>query len=57
MKIYGIYDMKEKEQCVIIGTLEEIIKFLNLTVREVGTALKNKNLIRNKYQLCYLYKE
>ncbi len=57
MNIYGIYDIKEKEQCIKIGTLEEIIKFLDLTVREVGRALKNNNLIRNKYKLCYLFKE
>ena len=57
MNIYGIYDIKEKEQCIKIGTLEEIIKFLDLTVRELGRALKNNNLIRNKYKLCYLFKE
>lgn len=57
MKIYGIYNIKENEQCMRIGTLEEIIKFLNLTVRELGRALKNNNLVRNKYKICYLFKE
>lgn len=57
MKIYGIYDMKEKEQCLRIGTIKEIVNFLDLTVREMGGALKNKNLIRNKYELCYLFEE
>ena len=27
MKIYGIYDITNKEQCVRIGTLKDIMKF------------------------------
>lgn len=57
MKIYGIYNIKDNEQCMRVGTLQEIIKFLDLTVREVGRAIKNNNLIRNQYKLCYLFKE
>jgi hypothetical protein len=57
MKIYGIYNIKEKEQCLRVGTLEEVIKFLDLTARELSRALKNNNLIRSKYEICYLYKE
>ena len=57
MKIYGIYDIKQKEQCLRVGTLQEIINFLNLSVRETGRALRNKNLIRNRYEVCYLFKE
>ena len=57
MNIYGIYDIKEKEQCLRVGTLEEIIKFLDLTVREVGKALKSNSIVRNKYKVCYLFKE
>ena len=57
MKIYGIYDIKEKEQCIRVGPLEEIIKFLNLTARELSRALNKHNLVRNKYEICYLYKK
>lgn len=57
MKIYGIYDIKENEQCLRIGTMKEIVNFLDLTVRELGRALKNNNLVRNKYEICYLFKE
>lgn len=56
MKIYGIYNIKEKEECIRVGTMEEITKFLDLTGREIQYALKN-HLIRKKYELCYLYKE
>lgn len=57
MKIYGIYNLKEKEECMRVGSLQEIIKFLDLTARELALALKRKSTIRNKYQICYLYKE
>lgn len=57
MNIYGIYDIEEKEQCIRIGTLNEIVMFLNLIAREIGKALKSNNLVRNKYEICYLFKE
>lgn len=57
MKIYGIYNLKEKEQCIRIGTLTEIIKFLDLTARELSRALKKNNLVRNQYRICYLFTE
>jgi len=57
MKIYEIYNVKENERCMRVGTLEEIITFLDLTVREVNKALNKHKLIRNQYEICYLYKE
>lgn len=57
MKIYGIYNIKENEQCTRIGTLQEIAVYLNLTGREISRALNNKNKIRNKYELYYLFEE
>ena len=57
MNIYVIYNEKESEQCVRVGTLPEIVKFLNLTVREVGRALNKNNLVRHKYKIYYLFKE
>ena len=57
MKIYGIYNKKEKEQCLRVGPLQEIIKFLDISARELSLALKKNNLVRNKYEICYLYKE
>jgi len=57
MNIYGIYDMKEDEACLRVGTLEEIVRFLDLTARELGSALKKNSLVRKQYKVCYLYKE
>jgi hypothetical protein len=57
MRIYGIYDITNKEQCLRIGTLQEIIKFLNLPARAVDLAIKRKTKIKNKYDLVYLFNE
>lgn len=57
MKIYAIYDLKEKEQCTRIGAIDEIARYLNLTAREIGRALNNKKKIRNQYELYYLFEE
>lgn len=57
MKIYGIYDTKNSEQCLRVGTLKEIVRFLDLTAKEIGRAIKSNNLIRNQYKLCYLFNE
>ena len=57
MKIYGIYNIKENERCERVGTLEEIKIFLNLSPRDLGLASRRNATIRNKYQICYLYKE
>lgn len=57
MKIYGIYDIKNSEQCLRVGTLQEVVKFLDLTARECGRAIKSNSLIRNQYKLCYLFSE
>lgn len=57
MKIYGIYDTKNNEQCLRVGTLKEVVRFLDLTAKEIGRAIKSNNLIRNQYKLCYLFSE
>ncbi len=56
MKIYGIYDITNKEQCVRIGTLEELIKFFDIpsTVKSAKRALQGNN---SKYKLVYLFEE
>ena len=50
MKIYGIYDTKNSEQCLRVGTLKEVVRFLDLTAKEIGRAIKSNNLIS-----CLLY--
>lgn len=55
MKIYGIYDLDNNEQCIRVGSLGEIIKFMNITPRETTRMLQNK--LRNKYEVIYLFEE
>lgn len=57
MNIYGIYNEKEAEQCVRVGTLPEIVKFLNLTTRELDRALNKSNLVQHKYKIYFLFEE
>ena len=57
MNIYGIYDIKEKEQCLRVGTLIEIIKFLDASARSIDRAIKKQNLVKQRYQVCFLFKE
>lgn len=42
MKIYGIYDLDNNEQCLRVGTIGEIIKFMNITPRESTRMLTDK---------------
>ena len=57
MNIYRIYDIKNNEQCMRVGTLQEVVKFLNLTAREMSRALKKNNMVRNHYKIYYLFNE
>ena len=50
MKIYGIYNIKENERCERVGSLQEIIMFLDLSTKEIGLALRRNATIRNKYE-------
>lgn len=56
MKIYGIYDTKNKEQCVRIGTLQEILRYFGIQVpiKSLNRAL---HYISNRYELVYLFDE
>lgn len=55
MSIYGIYN--KEEQCLRVGTLKEVVTFLNITARELSRAIRKDNFIRNKYKIYYLFEE
>ena len=57
MNIYGVYDLKDKEQYLMVGTLIEIIKFLNATTRSIDRAINKHDLIKQRYEVHYLFKE
>lgn len=56
MKIYGIYDTKNNEQCVRIGTLQEIMEYFEmpLPIKSIRRVLK---YIGSRYDLVYLFEE
>ena len=57
MKEYGLYDIKDNETCVYIGTYKEVAKFLNCSENSLMSWIcnrrKNKRngLIKKKYEL------
>ena len=57
MKIYGIYDITDTEQVVLIGTISQVINFLNISPRKFDTIIKTAKLIDKKYQILYLFDE
>ena len=47
--MYGIYDMKESEQCVaIFKTRKEVAKFFDTTANSIGTSITRKH--KRKYR-------
>ncbi len=57
MKEYGIYDLKDDEQCVYIGTIKEVSEFLNCKESSLKSYLSRKRnnkgsgLLARRYQL------
>lgn len=59
MKTYALYDMKEFEQCVIIGDLKEISDFTGNTIDSIRSYLSKKKarptkLLKHRYELVEL---
>ena len=57
MSIYGVYDIKDKEQCIRVGTIVEIVKFLGISARCFDSAIKRHSLVDRRYQIYFLYIE
>lgn len=56
MKIYGIYDLKNKEQCLRVGDIREIVEFLNVTARGFGKIIKSR-VYQHRYEVLCVYEE
>lgn len=61
-KIYAIYDMKDYEQCVFLGTMKEIADFLNCKCDSLYSYLSRRKagkteLIKHKYELVEIKEE
>ena len=60
-KIYGLYNVKDKEQCEYFGTIKEIAKYLDLKPNSLSVFLVRKKhgikfLIKHKYDLVEMEK-
>ncbi len=56
MKIYGIYDLQDKEQCLRVGDIREIAEFLSITPRRLNSAIR-KRVYENRYEILYMFEE
>ena len=62
IKEYGIYDLKEDEQCIYIGTMSEVSKFLNYNKDTLWSYLSRKKhdrslLINHRYEIVKVKEE
>ena len=62
LKEYGIYDLKEDEQCIYIGTMSEVSKFLNYNKDTLWSYLSRKKhdrslLISHRYEIVEVIEE
>lgn len=62
IKEYGIYDLKEDEQCIYIGTMSEVSKFLNYNKDTLWSYLSRKKhdrslLISHRYEIVEVIEE
>ena len=62
IKEYGVYDLKEDEQCIYIGTMSEVSKFLNYNKDTLWSYLSRKKhdrslLINHRYELVEVKEE
>lgn len=60
MKEYGLYDLKDNEQCVYIGNIKEMSNYLNYTIASLRSYLtRSKNgtqkLLKHRYKLIEIY--
>lgn len=56
--MYGVYDMKNKEQCVgIFNNRKELAKFFNTTPNCIGTAITRKHKKEGRYIINKILKE
>lgn len=56
MNIYGLYENNKEEQCVMVGTPLEIMRFLKVTPRGFNKYIKQGNY-QNEYKIVFLYTE
>lgn len=46
---YGVYDIKNDEQCVMVDTLNHIAKFVGIQEQSIRKAMYLKTIVQKKY--------
>ena len=62
MKEYGLYDVRDYEQCIYIGTIKEIAEYLTCSATSLRSYLSRKRygkqeLIQYKYEIVEIQEE
>jgi len=57
MKFYGVYDLKNNEQCVGIFNIKELSKFFNCSDNTIRTAISKKYLRNSRYLILKIEEE
>lgn len=57
MRIYGIYEDNEYEECVFVGTAKEVARYLNCSTYTLRSGISHKYKMQHKYVVMSLYNE
>lgn len=58
MKFYGVYDLKDNEQCVgIFKTTKELAKFFDCSDNSIRTTISKKHLRDSRYLILRIEEE
>lgn len=57
MKFYGVYDLKNNEQCVGIFNIKELSKFFSCSDNSIRTTISKKHLRDSRYLILKIEEE
>lgn len=57
MKFYGVYDLKNNEQCVEIFNIKELSKFFSCSDNSIRTTIYKKHLRDSRYLILKIEEE
>ncbi len=55
--IYGIYDTKDDDSCIFVGSRKEVADYFEKTPLAISQAMSNGNIIKKRYEVKFLYYE
>ena len=55
--IYGVYDTRNDNECIFIGTRKEVADYFGRTSQSISQVISNHNLIKFRYKVKFVYYE